>query len=121
MNTMLQALVADTDCYATLRQPGFTFFFPTLCQQITFNTPPVLKAVPKEKVASIPCSSFLASKNDTTTNLEFYCTQHCSLQFVELTYFPMPSPYNGYAVCDCSANIVSGNKCWGVATTLPKL
>lgn len=39
MNTLLQLLVTnDTDCYASLKEPGFTFFFPDVCNKSDTDT-----------------------------------------------------------------------------------
>lgn len=39
MNTILGALVGDSPCYEDLKEPGFTFFFPEVCNQVEINNP----------------------------------------------------------------------------------
>lgn len=125
MNTILGIMVNNTDCYAELREPGFTFFFPTVCNEVEINDA-VVNAV-KTNIQIIPeikmsCSNYDLSKDFTSlvgsVSGQVYCVSNCGLLYDTMTLFPVYKQTE-YVYCDCSKKISDiANICIGTVDSL---
>lgn len=110
MNTILGGLVANTDCYADLREPGFTFFFPTVCNEIEINVDPYKINVPEvEANKGMSCIDYL---NLNKINLDIYCNSVCNSFYKSYTLFPVKDNSQALVYCKCDGN--GGGTCTSV-------
>lgn len=117
MNTLLLALVANTDCYAALRKPGFTFFFPTLCQQVDYTQyATMVKINPPTGAQNTPYSCDLVANPPVpitapVPQLDPFCALNCGTRYTTMTEFLYPGYTNLYVVCQCSSKT-----CWNTSS-----
>lgn len=95
MNTALNLVVGDSDCYANLKQPGFTFFFPNVCEKIVINNATV--AAVRTNISEDDLPEVYSSTNTdglkacagTISNVsgETFCVNNCGELYSTLTAF----------------------------------
>lgn len=98
MNTMLKALVNDGDCYASLKEPGFTFFFPEVC---SYEGPVKVTQTPTPKPTTDDLIYLIDDCADW--NGETVCFQACGVDTDDIEW--AATTKNGearYVRCDCT-------------------
>lgn len=102
MNTILGGLVANTDCYSELREPGFTFFFPSVCNEIEIAVEPIeTNILPNDVTITFGCTDATRSQ----------CVNYCGTYYKNITSFPLVGSTGWILYCDCGN---SSDKCLGI-------
>lgn len=116
MNTILGLLVANTNCYEALREPGFTFFFPTVCNEVEINEPvdAVETNIDEGQISyQWTCDEYKAATG-YAKNLTTQCFLNCGLAYSTVSLFPLKDTTD-YVYCDC-ANKSIANICVGITS-----
>lgn len=116
MNTILGGLVADSNCYTELREPGFTFFFPSVCNEIEININPEKTDIDEDDLPSfsMDCDQFDRFHYDEIGSIDSFCNTQCGSNFTTITEYKVKN-LDYYVYCDCG-NEPYGT-CLGVMST----